>query len=233
MNKLINFNKISENLTIRSKGKEDAEIIVYGEIGDSMFGESISASYFSKELDKIRDVKNITLRLNSVGGDVFEGITIYNRLKQHKAKVIVYVDGIAASIASIIMLAGDEIILGEGSWIMIHKPWTVAYGDSRDLQDTIDRLDDIENSLISIYANKTKLSRDEIKTMLAKETWMEADEAIKLGFADSTFANEYQIAASADKPWIKRSPKIENLANKTIKDKITALKSKVNDFIDR
>lgn len=234
MGKLIDFTPInSKSLIVRNKTSDEVEIVMYGAIGASFWEDSISASQFSKELDKAKDAKVINLRLNSAGGDVFDGIAIYNRLKQHKAKVVVYVDGLAASIASIIMLAGDEIVLGEGSLVMIHKPWTMAYGNSKDLEGVIERLDDVETQLVSIYTKKTGLSRDEIKAMLSKETWMDATEAIELGFADSTYNNEYQVAASANVPWINKRPEVKNKANETIKNKIATLKGSIEGLLDR
>ena len=110
--KILNFKAKGKPLQIRSESATKAEIIIYAPIGQSFWEESVSAKDFSDQLNKLEPTVNeISVRINSPGGDVFDGIAIYNRLKQHKAKKIIYIDGLAASIASIIALAGDEIII--------------------------------------------------------------------------------------------------------------------------
>lgn len=234
MGKLIQLNK-RNGFSITNKTTDTAEIVIYSQIGESWFEDGITAVSFSKELkDLSSSIKNITLRLNSPGGDVFDGITIHNRLKQHSAKVTVYIDGLAASIASIIALAGDEVIMSEGAMMMIHKPTTGVWGNSEEMESVIQRLDDVEEQLIGIYKRKTKLDRTEIKTMLSNETWMGAEEALELGFIDSTMASEdtLDIAACAkNAKWIKKLPVLNN--SKLIKEKINILKSNVDDFLAR
>ena len=130
----------SKKFEIKAKSQTVAEIVVYGVIGQDFWGDGISAKSFSDQLNNLpKTVNQIDVRLNSGGGDVFDGVSIYNRLKQHKAKVTVYIDGLAASIASVIALAGDEVVMGEGALMMIHKPWTWAMGDSAALEEVIDR----------------------------------------------------------------------------------------------
>lgn len=184
---------------MRNKSATKAEIVIYSQIGASWWDEGLSAKQFSdilKDLDPA--VNEITVRINSPGGDVFDGVAIYNRLKQHKAKIIVHIDGLAASIASIIALAGDEIIMGEGALFMIHLPWTFAMGNRNDLDNVVNRLTDVEEQLVSIYAKKSRLDRSEIKSMLEAETWLDADQAIEKGFVDRKSDEEAMpIAASA------------------------------------
>ena len=147
MGKLIDLQK-RNGFKISAKTVSSAEITIYAPIGQDFWGEAISASSFSRELDSLPDtITNIDVRLNSPGGDVFDGITIYNRLRQHKASVTVYVDGMAASIASIIALAGDEIVMGEGAQFMIHKPMSFGFGNNLDFEALIDRLNDVEDQL--------------------------------------------------------------------------------------
>jgi ATP-dependent protease ClpP protease subunit len=236
MPKVQNLKESEKHFTVRNKSNGKAEVIIYGSIGASWFEEGITAKSVSDELKKLDDsVKEITVRINSLGGDVFEGITIYNRLKQHKAKVKVYVDGIAASIASIIALSGDEVIMSEGSLFMIHLPWTYAAGNRKDLENTLDRLSDVESQLLSIYANKTKMDRIELKDMLEKETWMDAEQAIDLGFADKTDEQAIPIAASALKNavWIRKpSDKIKTTTAEA-KLKLKDLKSKIEGVLAR
>jgi len=212
MSKILGFKQRADNkLKIVSKSATKAEIILYAGIGQDFWGDGsmISAKQFSDELKNLgENVSEIDLRINSPGGDVFDGVAIYNRLKQHKAKINVYVDGLAASIASIIALAGDEIHIGEGALMMIHLPWTMAIGNRMELDNTVNRLLTVEEQMVSIYQKKTGLNRAEIKAYLEKETWMNADEAIDLGFADEKFENATPIAASAmNARWITRAPK--------------------------
>ena len=208
---------------------------MYDEIGSYEDWGEISAKMVDRELKALPDTVNqIDVRINSPGGDVFEGFTIYNRLKQHKASITVYVDGLAASIASIIAMAGDKIVMGEGALMMVHRPWTSTRGDVSDLENTIDRLLDIEEQLVKVYQKKTGLDRSEIKSMLAIETWMDSAQALEKGFVTELFESEEQIAASAiDKSvWIKNKPRIED-RDKMIKDKIKTFKKDVQGFLAR
>jgi len=233
--KLLDIASRKQPFAIKNKSDTKAEITLYGAIGGGFFEDTISAKQFSDELKKLPDtVKEISLRINSPGGDVFDGMTIYNRLKQHKAKVTVYVDGIAASIASIIAMAGDEIIMGEGTQIMVHLPWTFAYGNARDFEETINRLDDITEQMISIYAKKTKKSRAEIKSMLTDETWLDSETAISEGFADKVVGESLGVAASLiDKKWLHKTPKNIKIQDEMVRSEVTNLKNKVEAFLAR
>ena len=234
MSKIFNFQK-GQPLKIVNKSAAKAEILIYGSIGESWFGDSITAKQFSEELGKLEaSVNEITVRINSPGGDVFDGIAIYNRLKQHKAKVVVHIDGLAASIASIIALAGDEIVIGEGALYMVHLPWTMAMGNRTELDHVVNRLLDVEEQLISIYSKKTKKSRTEIKKMLEDETWMDAEQAIKEGFVDSKIEDSLPIAASAiSSKWIHRQPKTYKSETAVVAAKIDELKKKIETKLSR
>jgi len=226
MSKIMNFQNRGPRLRIENKSATKAEIIIYGGIGQDYWGDGsmISAKQFSEELKKLSDsVTEIDLRINSPGGDVFDGIAIYNRIKQHKAKVNVYIDGLAASIASIIALAGDNIYIGDGALYMVHLPWTFAMGNRMELDNTVNRLLDVEEQMISIYKKKTGMDRAEIKAMLEAETWLGAEDAILKGFVDSKVAESMPIAASAiESVWIGKKPKTyfseTGAANKVIDD---------------
>ncbi len=235
MPNLIEMQK-SVEMKFRNKSEDTAEIIMYGVIGETWGGEGISAKNFSDELAKLPDtVKNITLRINSPGGDVFDGITIYNRIKQHKAKVNVVVEGMAASIASIIMLAGDTIEIGTGAMVMIHLPWTWAAGNRKDLENTINRLVDVEDQLLNIYQKRVKkYTRSEIKLMLEKETWLDANQAIELGLIDSKLEDSYPVAASliSQAKWLAKMPQIQTDVDDA-KNKITELQNKIHTFLAR
>jgi ATP-dependent protease ClpP protease subunit len=236
MPSILDFKKPSQPFSIKSKSATRAEITLYGAIGESFWEDSISAKSFSEELKKLdSSVNEITVRINSPGGDVFDGIAIYNRLKQHPAKIIVKIDGLAASIASVIALAGDEVSMGEGALYMVHLPWTMAFGNRNELDNTINRLLDVEEQLISIYAKKCKKSRSEIKGMLEKETWMDAAQAIDNGFVDSSTEETMPIAAAVlDKAsWISKMPKNINTSDKAAKEEYRQVKKKIEDYLAR
>jgi ATP-dependent Clp protease protease subunit len=222
MAKIFNL-QCNKPIEIRNRSEDSAEILIYGAIGVSMWEDSVSAKQFSDELSKLDSkIKNITLRINSPGGCVFQGYAIANRIKQHSAKFTIYIDGLAASIASIIAIAGDEVVIGEGAQMMIHSAWTVAMGNARDLEKVIDRLGEIDEQLISLYVKKTGKSRAEIRDMVEKETWLNADEAVEMGFADRKFEESQPIAASVlDKAtWINRVPKNLKTRDQQVKNKI-------------
>lgn len=235
MNKILNFQNRSQPFEIRAKSATKAEIVIYDQIGRGWFSEGVTAKSFSEELKKLDGAVNeITVRINSPGGDVFEGIAIYNRLVQHKAKIIVHIDGLAASIASIIALAGDEINIGEGALYMIHLPWTMAMGNRMEMENTTQRLVDIEEQMISMYAKKTKLDRGEIRVMLEKETWMDADQAIEMGFVDAKSEDTIAIAASVmEKEWIRKAPKNFVSEASVLREKSLELKNKIDARLAR
>lgn len=238
MSKIFNFSdrRAGKPLKVLNKSATKAEIIIYDSIGfDWWTGGGVTAKSFSEELKNIADsVTEIEVRINSPGGDVFDGIAIYNRLKQHKAKKKVYIDGLAASIASIIALAGDEIIIGEGALYMVHLPWTFAFGNRMELENTIGRLLDIEEQMIGIYARKSGLGRTEIKALLEAETWMDADEAIEKGFVDTKIESSIPIAASAiESRWITRRPKNYNSETKAVSAAVEDLKKKIQGRLAR
>lgn len=225
--------KVENSFKIENKTATRAEITIYGSIGEDFWGDSISAKSFNEKLGEIASsVNQIDVRLNSGGGDVFDGIVIYNRLKQHKAKVTVYIDGLAASIASVIALAGDEVIIGEGALMMIHKPWTWAAGNSADLEETIDRLNDVEEQILGIYQRNTNLDRAELRKMVAEETWLDATQALENGFATKKMDDDESIdmAASLDKAfWINKKPVLQNY-KESVNNKVTDFLNEIKDF---
>lgn len=161
----------------------ETEITIYGVIGESWFEDSFSASDIDRVLKNAGD-NDVIINLNSPGGDAFDGIAIYNRLKQHKGKVTVYVHGWACSAASIIAMAGDEVIMGLGSMMMIHEASTISWGSKGDMRKVADMLEQLDNGIINIYESRVAISREEIQEKLEAETWMSADTAVELGFAD-------------------------------------------------
>jgi ATP-dependent Clp protease protease subunit len=173
--------------------KAEAEISIFDEIG----AWGVTVSDFKKELDAIKDAKAITLYLNSIGGDVFAAKAIYNLLAPLSEKITVRTLGIAASAAAAIALVGKTHIMAEGSYFMIHNAWTIAIGNAADLRKVAGLLDAVDQDAVIIYEAKSKKTTDEIKMMMAAETWLTAEEAVAMGFADSVEEAE-QIAAIAD-----------------------------------
>lgn len=169
-----------------SESKTDsAEIWIYADIGESWWGDSVTAKDFVKEVAAL-DVSELTVRINSYGGSVADGIAIYNALKRHKAKVTVSIDGIAASIASLIAMAGDQVEIAANALIMLHAPWGYAGGNAVDMRNYADLLDKWAQSMASSYASKTGKSVEDVMAWLTDGTdhWFSADEAVAEGLAD-------------------------------------------------
>jgi ATP-dependent Clp protease protease subunit len=166
------------------------ELILEGPIAsESWWGDEVTPQEFREEL-KNHTGDKLTVVLNSGGGDVFAGLSIYNALRELDAEVTIRVDGLAASIASIIAMAGDKVIMSPGSLMMIHRPSVFAAGNVDDLDKAKDLLLKIEESITPIYTQKTGLSVEKIADMLENETWMSAEEAVELGFADEVIKTE-------------------------------------------
>jgi ATP-dependent Clp endopeptidase proteolytic subunit ClpP len=160
-----------------------AELILEGVIAsESWWGDEVTPAAFREELKNHSG--DLTVRINSPGGDVYAGLSIYNALVEHDGKVTVKVDGIAASIASLVAMAGDTIVMNPGAMMMVHKPWTVAMGNADDMKEAAEYLEKVGSSLAPIYAERTGKTEDEINVLLDAETWMTASEAVELGFAD-------------------------------------------------
>lgn len=165
--------------------KDETTLTMYGEIGDSWWGDCITATDVDVALRGIK-TSNIVVRLNSPGGDAFDGVAIYNRLKDHDAKIKIIVDGWACSAASLIMMAGDEIIVNTGGMVMIHEASVWTRGTKTDLQKTVDMMGKLDNNILDIYMTKAIVERDEIKQFIENETWFTADEAVAVGLATGT-----------------------------------------------
>ncbi|MFD3249835.1 ClpP-like prohead protease/major capsid protein fusion protein [Rahnella aquatilis] len=165
---------------MKASGDKTADIYIYDEIG--YWG--VTARQFASSMKALGDLDHINLHIHSPGGDVFDGIAIYNLLNSHTASKTVYIDGLAASMASVIAMVGNPIIMPENAMMMIHKPWGITGGDANDMRDYADLLDKVEAVLIPSYAKKTGKTHDELALMLGEETWMTAQECLEHGFAD-------------------------------------------------
>ena len=173
-----------------------AELLIYGNIGDRWNEDGVVASELVSDLSALQ-ADTINLRINSYGGSVPDGLAIYNALRRHKATVNVFVDGVAISCASYIAMAGDTITMAKNSQMMIHAPWTFAYGNSNDMREQADILDRYAKAMASAYADKSGKTYEDALALLTdgKDHWFLADEAKAEGFADEV-GEEVAVAAS-------------------------------------
>jgi ATP-dependent Clp endopeptidase proteolytic subunit ClpP len=155
------------------------EISIYDEIG---FG-GVTAKDFLAEVKRYKG-QHIHLRINSVGGSVIEGAAIYNSLRRHKGGLTVHVDGLAASMASVIAMAGEEVYIADNAMLMIHNPWSMTMGDADDLRKEADVLDKLKATLVNAYVRKTGMETEDIAAMMDEETWLNATQSVAMGFAD-------------------------------------------------
>lgn len=191
---------MTNNLTyfqMKKKAQNKGEIYIYGDIVSTKWDDSgVTAIDFKKELDSLGNVNEIDVHINSAGGNVFEGHVIYNMLKTHKAKINVYVDALAASIASVIAMSGDTIFMHKNSFLMIHNSWIITMGNSKELRETADLLDKTDASSNHAYLDKaTNISEEELKQLLEAETWLTADEALEKGFIDEILGANQTVAS--------------------------------------
>jgi ATP-dependent protease ClpP protease subunit len=174
----------TDNRIFNSAMSENSLVLTcYDAIGEDMFGAGITAQAFQQALDAQPDYSDITLRVNSPGGDAFAGVAIYNLLKASKKPVNVIVDGLAASAASIVCMAGDTITMNQGSVMMIHEAQALAMGDKAAMLKMADTLETVTGSIADIYVGKTKNSKKSVLAMMAAETWMDPKDAVANGFA--------------------------------------------------
>lgn len=178
------------------KKGDTGEIYIYDVIGGDWFGEGTTAKQFQKDLKALGDVKTLDIFINSPGGDVFDGVAIYNQLARHRAKKIVHIDALAASIASVIAMVGDEIEIASNGMMMIHRAWGLAIGNANDMRKLADTLEKVDSTIIGTYVARTGGEEAEITRMTDEETWLTAEEAVELGFADRA-AEPVEMAALA------------------------------------
>ena len=200
---------MKEWYNISNNASEIADVYIFDEIG--MYG--ITAQSFISDIKDLKD-KPINLRINSLGGDVFDGMAIYNVIKKREQKTTVYIEGIAASIATIIALGADEVIMSENSLFMIHNAWGGSMGNASDLRKTAETLEKISGELTDIYVKKTGLAVERITEMMDEETWLNADEAYEMGFVD-TVSDSIKVAAKYD------VSKFKNITSEQIQNKLS------------
>ena len=177
----------------KAKGEGPTEIFIYDEIG--YFGDS--AKDFAAKLGGV-DADEIAIHLNSPGGDIFDGLAIYQALKDHSATVTVHIDGLAASIASVIAQAGDRIVMAPKASMMIHDGWTMAVGNAGDLRKTADLLDKQSEIIASVYADRSGQPTAFWRDRMLDETWYNAEEALAAGLVDEIEGQEKRVDEAFD-----------------------------------
>jgi ATP-dependent Clp protease protease subunit len=193
MSKIPNFPKASSPwFAVKTATEDSADLYFYDVIGDSWVGSD--AATVVKEIKALKS-KKLNVHISSPGGSVFDGIAIYNALNSHPSEVTIYVDGLAASIASIIALAGKKVVIAENAMFMIHNPWTWTAGNAEELRKQADTLDQIGETLITTYASRTGKDRDTIRKAMEEETWFSAKEAKDWGLA-TEIVSALPLAAS-------------------------------------
>ena len=189
-----------------------AELHFYGEIADTAWSkDDVTPKRVQDDLEGMTKAKDVDIFINSPGGDVFAGLAIYNMIKRLNKPTTVHVDGLAASAASVIAMAGDKIIMPKSSVMMIHNAWTFALGNKEEIRETADKLERIDNQLAEIYADRTGRDIETIKQMMEDETWMDGNEALAERFCDEVEENK-KIAACADMEILaryKHAPQLE------------------------
>lgn len=185
------------NPDVRAATEEepDSSISILDVIGQDWWGEGVTAKRISAALRQIGK-RDVVVNINSPGGDFFEGLAIYNALREHPAKVTVKILGLAASAASVIAMAGDEVLIGRAGFLMIHNTWVVAAGDRHALRDVADWLEPFDLASVDIYAARSGLDAKKLGQMLDRETWIGGQAAVDQGFADGLLSAD-QVEASA------------------------------------
>jgi ATP-dependent Clp protease, protease subunit len=227
-------------MDVKNQTDTSSDLYIYGDIinntGWKWDDSDVMPDDVKNLLEDIKDKNELNIYINSGGGSVFAGLAIYNMLKRSKAHKTVYVDGVAASIASVIALAGDKVVIPSNAFMMIHSPWTVSMGNAKDLRKMADDLDAIESGIMKVYEENLAEGVDieEIKEMVKAETWLDGEEAAK--YFNIELANSKEVAACASGFFdkynktpnkvvanIKKEPKINNEEKLKIQNELDLL----------
>lgn len=180
-------------ITAAADGKT-VEVLIYDVIGQTWDGEGVTAKSFMRDMQGFADATTIVVRINSPGGSVFDGLAIYNALREHKAEKRGYVDGLAGSMASVIAMACNTLTMYDNALMFVHHPQGGVFGNAKSMRDMADMLDKATASIIKAYVDKSGQSEDEIRSLLDREAWLDAEEAFELGLIDAT-TEQMQLAA--------------------------------------
>ena len=195
---------------VKNEGELSTErtLFLNGEISDeTWYGDEVTPQLFKDELNS--DSGDITVWINSPGGDVFAAAQIYNMLRDYKGHVTVKIDGLAASAASVIAVAGDTVLVSPVAMMMIHNPATVAMGNTKDMEAAIAMLNEVKESILNAYVDKTGLSRNKLAKMMDEETWFNAKKAVELGFADKVLFDKEDEDEKKSSKKIEQEPEPE------------------------
>lgn len=190
--------------SVAAKSGGIGAIDILSDIGVTEGG--VTASQFSRELQALGAVRELHIRISSNGGDVAQGFAIFNQLSRHAARKIVTIDGLAASMASVIAMAGDQILMPSNSMLMIHNPWGGVAGGSDEIISFGEALSKMRLQIADAYVKRARLSQDAVLAMMDRETWLSAEEAVELGLADRVIAPT-EMAASIDISKFKKAPR--------------------------
>ena len=182
---------------VKNKRKREATLNIFGDITSTPSSESDISDYnILKQLEGLGEVDTIHVRLNSYGGEVGTGLSIYNALKNHKAKVITYVDGFACSVASVIFMSGDERVMNPASLLMVHNAWSIVQGNANELRKQADDLDIITQASINAYLERVSISESKLRELLDNETWLTPEQCLEMGFATKVTESKNSDKAS-------------------------------------
>lgn len=201
-------------LTIRMKADDVAEILLYDVIGADFFGDGVTAKDFRDQIKGVK-AKTINLRINSPGGSVFEASAILAALDDWKGRIEVDIDGLAASAASVVAMAGDRVRMASNAMMMIHDPYTMTAGGAEQMRATAEILDKVKDQIIATYQRRSKRTEAELSQMMSAETWLVGKDAVEAGLADEV-TDPSRVAAMADhaklfaKLGYKRAPEIKD-----------------------
>lgn len=216
-------------IEIKNQANGSIDIFLTGEIGDSWWDEhTTSANDIVDRLPELRAANAVNLYINSPGGDAFDGIAIYNVLKEFAAKTTAHVIGLAASAASVVLMAADNRIIHTGGMVMVHRAWSYVAGNCSDLRKTAQDLEALDSSLANIYAENTGLEEAVVQDLMLAETWMTAAEAVEKGFCTQEDTQEVAALVSIPKSLasvFKHIPEnVKNLYQPTKRDAEKALR---------
>lgn len=198
----VGMQNTNQLMTVKNLTDTSADLYIYGEIVDNTdykWDETdIMPDDVLQALKQVEGLNNLNIYINSPGGSVFAGLAIYNMLARNKAKKVVYVDGVAASMASVIAMAGDEIHIPSNAFLMIHNPWTIAVGNAKDLRKVADDLDQIATGAMNVYKENLKegITEETIQQLLDNETWLNGEEASRYFNVDVIDSKDYAACAS-------------------------------------
>jgi ATP-dependent Clp protease protease subunit len=204
--------KWDKTIVAEKKDENVPCIDIFDVIGSDFFGDGFTAKRMSAALRSIGEDKDVTVNINSPGGDVFEAATIYNLLAQHKGNVTVNILGLAASAASVIAMAGDTVKISKIGFLMIHNAWSIVMGNKDDLRTAADWLAKMDKSILTAYASRASIDESKISKMMNNETWIGADDAIEYGFADEVIETKKVPAADSEKQTKAQAKRVMEMA---------------------